>query len=169
MSASALVIAILGSTPVGQAVTSALPRNSVGTQQLKRNAVGPQKVAPNAIRSSHVLDGSLLAADFKAGQIPQGQKGEKGDAGAPGLAAREVVVNKSALNSNGLKSITATCPAGKVSIGGGGFIGGTINGTALIGSAPSGATGWRADAQEAAPNAFNWSLDAWVVCAKVAP
>jgi hypothetical protein len=168
MSASALVIAGLGSTPVGHAVTSALPRNSVGTLQLKRNAVGPQKVAPNAIRSSHVLDGSLLATDFKAGQIPQGQKGDKGDPGEPGVSARQVVVNKSSLNSNSQKSITATCPAGKVSIGGGGFVGGTINGTALTGSGPSG-TGWAAYAQEVTANPGTWTVEAWAVCAKVAP
>jgi len=168
MSASALVTAILGSTPVGHAVTSALPRNSVGTPQLKRNAVGPQKVAPNAIRSSHILDGSLLAADFKAGQIPQGEKGDKGDPGSPGVSARQVVVNHTSLNSNSSKSITAACPAGKVSIGGGGSLGGTVNGTALITSGPSG-TGWQANAQEVVANPFNWEVEAYAVCAKVSP
>jgi hypothetical protein len=41
-SATALVIAALGSTPLGEAArsaVSAVPRNSVGTLQLKRNAV----------------------------------------------------------------------------------------------------------------------------------
>ena len=61
-----------------------VPRNSVGTPQLQRNAVKAAKIAPNAVRTGHVLDGTLLTADFKAGQIPQGPKGDKGDAGAPG-------------------------------------------------------------------------------------
>jgi hypothetical protein len=63
-------VALLGATPFGQAMVSVVPRNSVGPLQLKRNAVGPQNVAPNAVHSAHVLDGSLLASDFKAGQTP---------------------------------------------------------------------------------------------------
>jgi hypothetical protein len=53
---------------------SQLPKNSVGTKQLKKNAV----------IGSKVKNGSLEAADFKAGQLPAGPKGEKGDTGAPG-------------------------------------------------------------------------------------
>jgi len=48
--------------------------NTVGTKQLKKNAV----------ISSKVKNRSLLAVDFKAGQLPKGPKGDKGDAGAPG-------------------------------------------------------------------------------------
>jgi hypothetical protein len=51
-----------------------LPKNSVGTKQLKKNAVTSPKVK----------DRSLLARDFKAGQLPRGAKGDKGDPGAPG-------------------------------------------------------------------------------------
>jgi hypothetical protein len=45
--------------------------NTVGTKQLKKNAVV----------SAKVKNSSLLAVDFKAGQLPQGPKG---DPGAPG-------------------------------------------------------------------------------------
>jgi hypothetical protein len=48
-----------------------LPANSVGSEQLKKGAV----------TGSKVKDGSLRAADFAAGQLPTGLKGE---AGAPG-------------------------------------------------------------------------------------
>ena len=48
--------------------------NTVGTKQLKRNAV----------ISSKVKNRSLLAVDFKAGQLPRGPRGDKGDPGAPG-------------------------------------------------------------------------------------
>lgn len=48
--------------------------NTVGTKQLKKNAV----------ISSKVKNRSLLAADFKAGQLPKGAKGDPGSAGAPG-------------------------------------------------------------------------------------
>src|SRR5262245_53318532 len=50
LSLTALVIAIGGATPVGQAAWDAVvPRNSVGTPQLKRNAVNARQLAPNAV------------------------------------------------------------------------------------------------------------------------
>jgi hypothetical protein len=51
-----------------------LPGNSVGTKQLKTNAVIGAKVK----------DGSLAAADFAAGQLPAGPKGDTGAAGPKG-------------------------------------------------------------------------------------
>jgi len=170
-SAVALVVALLGATPVGHAVSSALPRNSVGPLQLKRNAVGPAKVAPNAIRTGHVLDGSLLTADFKPGQIPQGpkgDKGEKGDQGPPGLAGREVVSASTTTDSTDFRSITATCPAGKVAIGGGAGVDLFVV-AAVTASIPSGTNAWRASAIEPTPSASAWRLTAYVVCARVAP
>jgi hypothetical protein len=164
MAASALVVAILGTTSVGQALSSALPRNSVGSLQLKRNAVGPQKLAPNAVRSGHVLDGSLLVADFKAGQIPAGPKG---DHGPPGVSGRQIVTLTSALDSSTTRTASVACPAGKVVLGGGGAIAGNQSGVALFTSRPSGNTAWVAAAHEVVPNPGNWSLIASAVCAKV--
>jgi hypothetical protein len=51
-----------------------LPANSVGTKQIKRNAVTAAKVK----------DASLLAADFRPGQLPAGSAGPAGPAGAAG-------------------------------------------------------------------------------------
>ena len=79
VSITALLVALFGITPLGEAAYDAVvPRNSVGTLQLQRNAVKAAKIAPSAIRTGHVLDGSLLSADFKAGQIPQGPEGRQG-------------------------------------------------------------------------------------------
>jgi hypothetical protein len=57
-----------------------LPRNSVGKAQLKKNAVVSAKIASGGVRTSDlraaavnsrkVRNGSLLKADFKAGQLP---------------------------------------------------------------------------------------------------
>ena len=58
----ALAIALGGTS---YATILQVPRNSVGTLQLKRNAVTSSKIAPNAVRTAHVVNGSLLAADFK--------------------------------------------------------------------------------------------------------
>jgi hypothetical protein len=64
----------LGGTSV--AAIQALPKNSVGTRQLKKNAV----------ISSKVKNRSLLAVDFKAGQLPAGPQGPAGPGGPAGPA-----------------------------------------------------------------------------------
>ena len=70
VSVLALVVALGG---VGYAA-SVLPKNSVGTKQLKQNAVVSKKVK----------DFSLLAKDFKKGQIPPGPQGPQGSQGPQG-------------------------------------------------------------------------------------
>jgi hypothetical protein len=70
VSCIALLVALGG---VGYAAT-ALPRNSVGPPQIKRNAV----------TSIKVKDRSLLARDFRRGQLPRGPRGLTGAAGAAG-------------------------------------------------------------------------------------
>src|SRR5918994_7145273 len=98
----ALLVALGGTS---YATVLNVPKNSVGTPQLKRNAVKSAKLAPNAVRTGHVLNGSLLSEDFKAGQIPQGpkgDKGEKGDTGDKGTAgATSVVVRMSVPETSG--------------------------------------------------------------------
>ena len=60
---------------VGYAAT-VIPRNSVGVLQLK----------PNSVNSTKVVNGSLLRADFKAGQVPRGARGPVGPVGPAGPA-----------------------------------------------------------------------------------
>ena len=120
----------LGGTSYATVVN--VPRNSVDTQHLKRNAVKPAKLAPNAVRTAHVLDGSLLAKEFKAGQLPQGPKadrGEKGDKGDPG--ATNVVVRTQRPCPGGLPQdvhcvMRPMCEAGERAVGGGGGFDGNL-------------------------------------------
>ncbi len=58
----------------GGAYALTIPKHSVGAKQLKKNAV----------TSSKVKDRSLLARDFKRGQLPAGSTGPIGPAGPPG-------------------------------------------------------------------------------------
>jgi hypothetical protein len=53
--------------------------NTVGTKQLRKNSVV----------SAKVKNRSLLAVDFKAGQLPQGPKGDPGAPGAPGAPGQQ--------------------------------------------------------------------------------
>ena len=70
----ALLVALSGTSI---AAIANVPLRSVGTPQLKGNAVTSPKV----------LNRSLLAVDFKQGQLPRGPRGPAGSpgtAGAPG-------------------------------------------------------------------------------------
>jgi hypothetical protein len=64
MATAALFIALGG----GAYAAATLPRNSVGNAQLRADAVDSPKVR----------NGSLLATDFKAGELPRGPKGDRG-------------------------------------------------------------------------------------------
>ena len=75
-----------------------IPKNSVGAAQIKKNAV----------TSAKVKDRSLLAKDFKAGQIPAGAKGDTGATGATGPAGPTA----SAYASNNINPNTSLSPGG---------------------------------------------------------
>src|SRR4051794_8886741 len=79
------------------AVFIALGGSSYAAVTLKKNSVKGKFLAPNSVTSPKVKDGSLLAKDFAAGQLPggttigpagpqgpAGAKGDKGDTGNTG-------------------------------------------------------------------------------------
>lgn len=84
-----------------------IPKNSVGTAQLKKNAVN----------SAKVRNRSLLAVDFKKGQLPagatgaQGATGLQGPAGLPGATGAAGVTGQSGATG-------ATGPTGSVGVTG---------------------------------------------------
>jgi hypothetical protein len=148
-----------------------LPAGSVGTAQLKRNAVTTLKVKNQ----------SLLAADFKPGQLPagaqgaagepgpKGDKGDKGDKGEPGsvgVSGYQRVVSAPANIAPGTQaSVFAMCPSGKRALGGGFFA--TSASAQIPVSFPAFDTGWRADFRN--PTASSFNVAAYAVCANVAP
>ncbi len=85
----ALMVALGGTTYA----VNALPRNSVGNEQLRKNSVGNAELRKNAVTSAKVKNRSLLAVDFKPGQLnrlvptsigPNGPRGTSGADGATG-------------------------------------------------------------------------------------
>ena len=69
------------------ALFAALGGSSYAAFSLPAKSVGPKQLRSGAVRTAKVKDGSLLAKDFKSGQLPAGAKGDQGPrgvAGAPG-------------------------------------------------------------------------------------
>jgi hypothetical protein len=124
----ALVVALGGT---GIAAVALLPPNSVGTAQIRDDSITRAKIAHESITSVLVKDGSLLASDFAAGQLPAGPagpagpQGPKGDAGTVGdvtVHTQSVVVPGSLKANDGVwetRSVTLYCPAGTVPLGAG--------------------------------------------------
>ncbi len=117
------LIAALSGTAV------ALPgKNKVDSGDIKNKQVKRADLANNAVTSSKVKNNSLLAQDFKAGELPagpKGNKGDKGDTGAPGspgtngVSGYERIVQSGGGGASTSKSLSVPCPAGKKVIGGG--------------------------------------------------
>lgn len=169
LSVAALVTAVLGSTPIGRsAVNLVIPRNSVGTLQLK----------PNAVTGAKVKNYSLLAVDFRRGQVPRGAQGPAGPAGPPGpvgpqgpqgpagVSGLERVFTTGASNSTTTRTLNAACPSGKQAIAGGAtIVPANTPGVAITASYAANTTTWTSSAREITATGANWSLNAVVICA----
>jgi hypothetical protein len=112
MSTLAVFVALGGSS----VAAVQLSRNSVRSEQIANGQVKGPDLAKSAVTSVKVADRSLLAGDFKAGQLkagpagPQGPAGPKGDPGATSLKVR-------AATASG--TVTANCEPGERATGGG--------------------------------------------------
>jgi len=107
---TALVVAVLGTTPLGHAAGSILPRNSVGTVQIKKAAITAGKLRNGSVTGAKVVDGSLTAADFNAASLPAGPKGDKGDTGPSDVYT--VAVNAHAIGTSSTEIATLALPEG---------------------------------------------------------
>jgi hypothetical protein len=165
LAATALLVSLLFATPLGQAAGRLIvPKNSVGTAQLKKSAVTSPKVR----------DGSLMAADFKAGQLPKGPKGDtgprglKGDKGDPGATK---VIKRSAsgptAGGGGYSTAAVACHAGETLVGGGAvytFVPSADPTLTRSGPDPNVANGWIASFRNDGP-AGNVTAFAYALCA----
>jgi hypothetical protein len=181
LAATALVVAVFGSTPIGHAAGDlVLGRNSVGTAQLKQDAVTGAKVK----------NGTLRAADFKAGTLVQGPQGPKGDTGAqgspgpkgdtgapgapgtagpPGVSGYQIVTVWAGPSSDSPKYIEAACPAGKRVLGSGGYTQSSDQTPVAVSRIDINAGGTKVglSAFETTPTDENWQAMVQATCANV--
>jgi hypothetical protein len=112
----------------------ALGGTSYAAIRLPANSVGANQIRTNAVRSVDVKNSSLLAADFKRGQLRAGPRGAQGAAGLQGAPGRDGTNGTD--GTNGAKGtfgnvearneayttgpvVTASCLSGEVAVGGG--------------------------------------------------
>jgi hypothetical protein len=160
----------------------ALSGSAYAAIKLPPDSVGPVQLRDNAVSSPKVQNGSLLAADFKPGQLPAGPKGPAGATGpagpagptgpagaAGGVSGLEVIYAASVGGAFTVKSSEAHCPPGKKVTGGGSVIAGETNARVVVstpGAVPN-PTSWYVQAIEPTATGISWTLYAYAVCANV--
>jgi hypothetical protein len=151
LSATALAVALFGSTPLGHAVVSVVPpfATHAKTADYAKNAG-----AVNGIKASTRPRVGWLVALGKGGKFPAsvgvagpqgsagpagpagpagrdgatgpkgpaGPKGETGPPGPPGISGLQLVSNQPVTTISSSHETTVSCPTGKKAIGGGGYI-----------------------------------------------
>ena len=169
----ALVALMVGLSGSAVASVAGVPWNSVGTAQLKGDAVV----------SSRVKNRSLMAVDFKRGQLPRGARGlpgpagpagpvgPAGPAGPPGMSQLQQVLVNSATDSSSPKTASARCPSGKKAVGGGALpVNFSVPGApiAIRASFPDAdGAGWTATAFETGGFRGSWAIRVYATCAVV--
>jgi hypothetical protein len=129
----------------------------------------------NSVTTKDVKDNSLLAKDFKAGQVPAGPQGPAGPVGPQGPQGPQ---GPSGVNSvqqvfgtfvavpntaNGTVTATASCPAGKVAVGGGADQAFGDQQIYVMESTPSNSTTWFVQVRREVAN-LSESVRAVVLC-----
>ena len=122
----AMVVALIAllSSMVGGAAAATLidggdiQNGSVGTKDITNGGVTKKDIKRNAVRTKHVQNGSLVADDFAANELPEGPKGDKGDPGTDGATNVTTRVVTASLPV-GNQTQTASCNAGEKAVGGG--------------------------------------------------
>jgi hypothetical protein len=168
----------------------AVATGSIDSREIKNSTIRGKDVKNNSLKGSDVAglgtgdirDSSLLAQDFKPGQLPAGAtgaSGARGPEGPPGISGLDRVGKASPSNSQSPKFVLAVCPPGQRVVGTGADIEGgkTGTGTDILTSIvideiePShdtvvpGTVGVTAIEEE--PTAESWSVQAYALCANV--
>lgn len=182
ISITALVVAVVGATPLGHAagekVAAAVPpfAKTAGYAKLAGNSArlnsrkSTLKGAPGTIPVVGP-DGKLPAAIGAVGpQGPKGDTGAKGSPGAtgqPGTSGYEIVTATTAIDTSTPKTINVACPTGKKAVGGSAAY--NNYGYEAVSSHPlADGSGWSAHADHLPiGTSQTWALIVWAVCMNV--
>lgn len=85
---------------------------SGGTAYAASHLITGKQIAKSTITAANIKSHSLLASNFKKGQIPAGAKGATGAAGAPGPAGSAIAYGDLGLNGNGNPTFNSTLSSG---------------------------------------------------------
>ncbi len=154
LSIAAVLIAVAGFTPLGQAARDVLPRARFALNAGKVDGLNASK-SPKA--------GYLLA-------LGKNKKFPPSVITAPaGFSGLEVATGASATDSSTPKAVVVNCPAGKKVIGGGHQLAGAgVSDVSVTEAYPSSATQWTTRAFEVNAVNSSWKLTSYAVCA-IAP
>jgi hypothetical protein len=97
---TAVVLSLTGGAIAATIGSSDIERNAVKSKHIANGKVKSKDIRDNTIKTGKVRNGTLLAEDFRAGQLPKGDKGEPGQDGAAGPEGSAVAYAKIAADGN---------------------------------------------------------------------
>lgn len=165
ISVTALVVALFGATPLGEA---AGPLAAKVVPFAKRAGYATNSGAVNGIKAARTPSAGRLVPLDANGKLPEAAI----PARAPAFAGLEYVYGLGDADASGTAVARATCPDGKKLIGGGsvpnvhlpdGYVAMTASGPSVD------KRSWVAKAIEVRPYDAVWEIEAWAVCATVTP
>jgi len=170
LSATALAVALLGSTPLGKAAGSAAAKV---VPLAKRSGYAGNAGAVGGIKASRTPTPERLLPLGRNGRFPASvlPPGARGEPGPPGISGLQFVHGLSRAGGGDVAEAHAFCPEGKQLIGGGvvpnerlpdGYVAVTESGPSVD------KTYWIAKAMEVKPYTPAWTIEAWAICANVA-
>jgi hypothetical protein len=150
----------------GSVTAAKLTANSITGAKVQTGGLSGSDLASGALTGSHLTANSVNSARVLDNSLT-GDDIVESDLGSPLARGLTRVDEETASNSTDVKEIDATCPAGKVLIGGGADVSaGSGSPAALVNSFPLlNTTTWRALASEPDPNGNSWSLGVYAICA----
>jgi hypothetical protein len=148
LSLTALLIAVAGTTPLGEAASDAIPRFA---------------------RNADKVDGLHASRTPKAGRLLALNRQKKFPASVlptAGLSGLEYATAVTATDSSQPKVILVNCPTGKRVLGGGARVtGGGTNNVRVTEFYASTQSQWTVRAVENPTTGSSWALTGWVYCA----
>ena len=161
---------VLGKTNTVNAITQLVGSVAGPSLQIDNNSTDAAATALDlqveAGKAPMKVNSDAQVANLNADEVDGLNASELG-----GLRGVEQVRVAGQLNSTDIKVTFATCPEGKIAIGGGASMNGFINVAAIHDSYQefSSARTWKVAAHEHGATDKEWQLDAYAICAPVGP